>query len=223
MDNVIYVLFVCVVAPITFLIFLLEGRSRLIVGYMLIGIFISLFASEINTLVLEACGKEGLDKLYVTTTITPAIEEISKALPILIFAFLISDDRSKLLPISLALGIGFGFFENTVILVQNLGQVTLAWAAARGCSTALMHGICTMMIGFGMSFIRKRKRLFYCGTFALLTAAIIYHGIYNMLVQTDLRAIGFALPIVCYLPVFYQRHFYHAVKKIRTYREDKKK
>jgi len=54
-----------------------------------------------------------------------------------------------------------------------------------------------------MSFVKKRKKLFYCGTFALLLMAIIYHGIFNMLVQsTDwLKYFGFVLPVATYIPV----------------------
>jgi hypothetical protein len=38
------------------------------------------------------------------------------------------------------------------------------------------------------------------GTFALLSTAIIYHGIYNMLVQSDYEMIGYLLPISTYIP-----------------------
>ena len=38
------------------------------------------------------------------------------------------------------------------------------------------------------------------GTFALLSTAITYHGIYNMLVQSDFKMIGYLLPITTYIP-----------------------
>ena len=103
-------------------------------------------------------------------------------------------------------------FENTVILVQSLvqdvGSVTIGWAIIRGFSTALMHGVCTMAVGFGISFVKKKKKLFYCGTFALLVMAMIYHGIYNMLVQSDYRWLGFVLPAVTYIPILLQQYNY---------------
>ena len=55
-----------------------------------------------------------------TSVITPITEEIIKALPILFYAKVYSDKRETIMLISLALGIGFGMFENTVILVQNI-------------------------------------------------------------------------------------------------------
>ena len=197
MDNLIYILFICTVAPLALMLMLLKKRAKLTVGYMLIGIFVSLFVSELNTILLSLF--DG-DMLYVTTTITPVTEEIVKAVPVLLFAVLFSDDREKLMTIAFAAGIGFAMFENMVILVQNIESVTVSWAVVRGFSTALMHGVCTSAVGYGMSFVRKRRKLFYCGTFALLAMASIYHGIFNMLVQSDYKYLGFVLPAVTYIP-----------------------
>lgn len=40
-------------------------------------------------------------------------------------------------------------------------------------------------IGFGISFINKKKKLFFSGVFALLTFAAIYHGFFNMLQKEE--------------------------------------
>ena len=209
MDNLIYILFICTVAPLVLMLMLLKKRAKLTVGYMLIGIFVSLFVSELNTLLLSLF--DG-DLLYVTTTITPVTEEIVKAIPVLVFALLFTDDREKLMTIAFAAGIGFAMFENMVILVQNIESVTLGWAVVRGFSTALMHGVCTAAVGYGMSFIRKRRKLFYCGTFALLVMASIYHGIFNMLVQSDYKYFGFVLPAATYIPILLQMYGRNKVK-----------
>ena len=201
MDNLIYTLFVCTVAPLILMLLLLQKRSKLIVSYMIIGIFVSLFVSELNTILL---GLFNDDMLYVTTAITPISEEIAKAFPVLIFAVLFSNDRDKLLTIAFAAGIGFAMFENMVILVQNIESVSIGWAVIRGFSTALMHGVCTSAVGYGMSFVRKKKKLFYCGTFALLAMSSIYHGIFNMLVQSEYKYFGFILPAVTYIPIVVQ-------------------
>lgn len=201
MDNLIYTLFVCTVAPLILMLLLLKKRSKLIVGYMLVGIFVSLFVSELNTILLDLFRG---DVIYVTTAITPVSEEIAKAIPVLIYAVLFSNDREKLMTLAFATGIGFAMFENMVILVQNIESVSIGWAVIRGFSTALMHGVCTAAIGYGMSFVRKKRKLFYCGTFALLAMASIYHGIFNMLVQSDYKYLGFVLPAATYIPVLIQ-------------------
>lgn len=199
MANLIYILFICMVAPLLLSLPLMKSSSRRVMIYILIGITVSLFISEVNSRLLVLFNK---DMLFVTTTITPVTEEIIKALPILLYAFLFSDDREKLLPIAFATGIGFALFENTVILVQNIDNVSIIWAIIRGFSTALMHGICTAAVGYGMSFVRKKRKLFISGTFALLSLAVIYHGLFNMLVESkNLQYVGFFLPAITYVPL----------------------
>ena len=210
MDNLVYILFICLVAPLLLMLLVLRKRSKLLVGYMLIGIFVSLFVSELNTFMLRAF--QG-DYIYVTTTITPVTEEIFKALPILFYAVFFSNNRDRVMPIAFATGVGFAMFENMVILVGNIQSVTLGWAVIRGFSTALMHAMCTATIGYGICFIKKKRKLFYCGTFALLTLASIYHGIFNMLVQSEYKYLGFFLPALTYIPILIYQYRYYLPKK----------
>lgn len=199
MENMIYILFICMFAPLLLSLPLIKKSSRGIMIFILAGIGLALFVSEVNGLLLRLLND---DVAFVTTTVTPATEEIVKALPVLLYAFVISDNCEKLLTASFAVGIGFALFENTYILTQSATDVTIAWAIIRGFSTALMHGICTAAVGFGMSFVKKKKKLFYCGTIALLLLAVTYHGIFNMLVQSEsLKYFGFFLPAVTYIPV----------------------
>ncbi len=199
MDNLIYILFICMFVPLLLSLPLIQKTSRRVMVFILIGISAALFISEVNGLLL---GLVNYDAIYATTAITPATEEIIKAIPVLIYAFIVSDNREKLLSSAFALGIGFALFENTYILIHSIDAVSIEWAIVRGFATALMHGICTAAVGFGMSFVKKKKKLFYCGTFALLMLAIIYHGIFNMLVQSEnLKYLGFVLPIATYMPV----------------------
>lgn len=198
MDNIMYVLFICIVVPLLLMLFLLDKKSRLTIGFMILGIVTCLFVSEINGILLKYFDD---DMYYVTTTITPITEELVKALPILYFAFLFSDRRETLLSAAMAVGIGFAVLENSYILVSNIEGVTITWALIRGFGSGLMHGICTAAVGFGISFIHKRKKLFYAGTFALMTMAIIYHATYNCLVQSQYKYVGFLLPAVTYVPI----------------------
>ena len=210
MGNLVYILFICLVAPMLLMVLLLRKRSRLLIGYMVIGVCVSLFISELNTLMLNMFDE---DMLYVSTTITPITEEIVKAIPVLFYATVFSDNRDRVMPIAFATGIGFGMFENMVILIQNIENVTIGWAIIRGFSTALMHAVCTVAIGFGICFVKKRRKMFYSGTFALLTMACIYHGIFNMLVQSDYKYLGFVLPAVTYIPILFQQYQYSKSKK----------
>ena len=198
MDNLSYIAFICLTVSIGLMLPLMEKKTRRVMSFMLVGIFACLFISEFNGILLRHFNN---DSFYVTTTITPITEEIVKALPILYFAIVISDDRRTLISNAYAVGVGFAVLENMVILTQNIENVTVLWALVRGFGSGLVHGICTVMVGFGISYIKKRRKLFYCGTFALLSAAVIYHAIYNVLVQSDYQYAGVLLPIITYIPV----------------------
>ncbi len=196
MDSMINILFICITVPMLFLLLIIRHRtSRTIVGYMMIGLMICYGVSDLNGILLSAFG---YDYVYVTTALTPISEEILKALPVLFYAFHISDNREKLEAVAFAEGIGFAILENMVILLQNISGVSLWWALVRGFGSALMHGLCTGMVGLGMHYIHQKRKLFISGTFAMLITAIIYHSIYNTLVQSDLRYFGFILPLITF-------------------------
>ena len=72
----------------------------------------------------------------------------------------------------------------------------------RGISSALLHGMCTAIVGYGITFVKKQKKLFYTGTFGLISVSITLHAIYNLLVSSaDYRYIASAIPVVIYISV----------------------
>ncbi|MBQ7547845.1 MAG: PrsW family intramembrane metalloprotease [Clostridia bacterium] len=198
MDNLSYISFIAITVSLALMLPLMEKKLRRLVLFMISGIFSCLFVSELNNILL---GVFHNDIFFVTTTVTPITEEIVKMLPILFVAIMVSDERSTLIPISYAVGVGFALLENVVILTQNVENVTILWALVRGFGSGLVHGICTVMVGWGISYIKKRRKFFYCGTFALLSAAVIYHAIYNLLVQSQYQYVGILLPTITYIPV----------------------
>ena len=198
MSNLTYIDFIAITVSLALMLPLMEKKLRRLVVFMITGIFACLFVSELNSILLDVFHS---DMFFVTTTITPVTEEIVKMLPILFFAIMVTDERSTLIPLSFAVGVGFALLENVVILTQNVESVTIFWALVRGFGSGLVHGICTVMVGWGISYIKKRRKFFYCGTFALLSAAIIYHAIYNLLVQSQYQYVGILLPTITYIPI----------------------
>ena len=198
MDNLTYISFIAITVSLALMLPLMEKKQRCLVVFMIVGIFACLFISEVNGILLKAFDN---DVYYVTTTITPVTEEIIKMLPILYFAIVITDDRRTLIANSFAVGVGFALLENVVILTQNVENVTIFWALVRGFGSGLVHGICTVMVGWGVSYVKKRRKLFYFGTFALLSSAIIYHATYNLLVQSQYQYVGILPPITTYILV----------------------
>ena len=135
----------------------------------------------------------------MTVIVNPVTEELLKALPILYYALVISDNREKLFTASMATGIGFAILENAFYLL-NSPNFSMINAMIRAFGAGLMHGMCTLLVGVGISFVKKKSKLFAVGTFGLLSTAIVYHGIYNILIQSEYSIVGALLPIATYIP-----------------------
>jgi RsiW-degrading membrane proteinase PrsW (M82 family) len=180
---------------------LVEKKARLPILFMLIGVFVSVFASEVNGLLSKVLP---MDTYSVTTIVTPVSEELLKALPVLYYAIVISDKRERLFTASMALGIGFAVLENAYFLI-HYADFNMISAIIRAFGSGLMHGMCTLLVGVGISFVKKKRNLFAVGTFGLLSTAIVYHGVYNILIQSRYSIVGALLPIATYIPFFIWR------------------
>ena len=104
MDSLIYILFVAIFIPILLMACLVEKKARHPIIFVLIGIFLSVFASEINAYLRSVLP---MDTFEITIVVTPITEEILKALPILFFAVVIVPKKEALFTASMAVGIGF--------------------------------------------------------------------------------------------------------------------
>ncbi|HIZ49290.1 MAG TPA: PrsW family intramembrane metalloprotease [Candidatus Gemmiger excrementavium] len=191
----VYVILICIAVPLLLLMTLMDARSRLLTGFMLVGMLTAASAYEINSTVQVMFWMTGQE---VSVRVAPVIEELLKAVPILFYSVAVSDDRKILLPLSMAVGIGFAILENAYLLTAYIDQVTISWALVRGLSTSLSHGLCTLTVGYGMSFVRKQKKLFYTGIFGLLSLAMTFHAVFNLLIQSQYDWIGMGLPILLF-------------------------
>ena len=212
MDSLIYILFISIFFPLFLMMLLVEGKARLPIVFVMVGIFVSVFVSEVNGVLLAMLN---ITRYDATITLAPVTEEILKAFPILFYAIVVSDKKEQLFTASMATGIGFAILENVYYLIVNYETFSILSALIRGFGTGLMHGMCTLLVGFGISFIRKRHKLFAVGTFALLSAAITYHAIFNMLIQSKYPIVGALLPMATYLPFFLWRYVKNQNKKTK--------
>lgn len=201
MENIGYIVFICFALPFLLGIPIVRKNTRLIMLYVFIGMCCCLFISEINGLIDSLIGQ---DIFYVTTNITPLTEELIKTLPVLVFAIFISSERQTLLTIAFMTGLGFALLENATILVETVmfqGSVDILWVLIRTLGAGLLHSLCTTAVGVGISFIRDQRKMFLCGSFALLSMAIVYHSVYNALIQSAYKYLGAAMPMLTYLVV----------------------
>ena len=206
MDNLIYILFVAIFVPILLMTCLVEKKARHPLIFVLIGIFVSVFAAEVNGVMVDLLP---LSTFEVTIIVTPISEEILKAIPILFFASILSPKKEAVFTAAMAIGIGFAVLENAFYMLND-ASFNMIDAVVRAFGAGLMHGMCTLLVGVGILFVKKKRKLFVVGTFAMLSTAITYHGIYNMLVQSDYQIIGYLLPIATYIPFMVWR-----IRKIR--------
>ena len=200
MGNLMYILFACIAGPLLMMLGVVDKKARPPLAYLLVGLFLALFASELNGVLANNLA---ISYHTITTAAMPISEEVLKLIPVLFYATVFSDDRKTLLNISAAEGMGFAVLENTFILLQAPQRATVLWALIRGFGTGLMHSLCVLIVGIAISYVKKKRKLFYTGTFAALSTAIIYHAIFNSLVTSQYQYVGAVLPIVTYLVIVY--------------------
>lgn len=197
MESASVILAVFMMIPLGMMMLVFSGKSRVVLGFLLAGIFMAMFAGQIDGFILSATN---ISVKLAVENVTPITEEVLKAIPIVCLAFLFKPDRQCLIECAVAVGIGFSLLEN-VYLFSEAGQVTLLWALVRGCGSGMMHAICTLMIGDAMSAVVQKRKLFLTGSLAALSISIIYHSIYNIIVQSEYSLFGILLPIATYIPL----------------------
>ena len=197
MESISLILTILMLTPIGLMLVVFKGRSRLIMGFLMAGVFMALFAGEIDGFLRMITG---LPTEFMAINVTPITEEILKALPVVLLAFLIKPDRQLLLECSISTGVGFALLENMFVF-SGLNEASIVWAFTRGLGAGLMHSLTTLAIGFAMSFIIEKHKLYFSGSFAALSLAIIYHSVYNIIVSSDYDTLGIMLPLVTYIPI----------------------
>lgn len=198
MENSHLMLFICMAVPLSMMLLVFRGRSRAILGFLLTGVFMCLFAGEINGLLLNSTG---WSFRFLTVNITPIVEELLKAFPVIFIAILIRPNRQFLLECAIAVGVGFATMENVCLFFDTFSALSAWTVLARGFGAGMMHGVSTLAVGFSMTLATSGGKLSHAGTVAALSSAIIYHSIYNIMVQSAYPAIGVLLPIVTFIPL----------------------
>ncbi len=178
------------------MLFVFKKDARVIAGFLMIGLFICLFAGELNALLFNSLG---MSKYLFTVNITPVVEEFLKALPIIFFALLFHPNPKLLLECSVALGIGFAILENVNVLATSSTTISFALALTRGLGAGMVHGINGLIVGYAMRIITVRRKLILPGIIGILSVAIVYHSIYNTIVQSQYSMLGIILPSVTFI------------------------
>lgn len=210
----VYIIYICIAVPLLLMLSMLQKQSRYVIGFMIVGMTVAVLGYNLNTMLNTTFG---MTEIEFTSTVTPISEELLKMIPVLFFALAITDKRDLVISVAMAVGIGFAIIENAYLLIDDIEGASLVWALMRGVSSALLHGLCTATVGYGITFVKKQKKLFYTGTFGLAAVSFTLHAIYNLLISTRAyRLIAVAIPIVIYIFVLIVKAFTKKNKEEET-------
>ena len=189
--NYIENIYICLAAPVLITIFCLQETRRRMV-FFFAGMTVCLLSSYISTFLALV---QQLDFLTASLTIVPVVEEVMKFLPFLFYLLVFEPDREKTTSEILMIAVGFATFENVCYMTQN-GAAQALQLLIRGFGTGTMHVVCGAIVGLGIYFLWDRIWIRAAGTMGLVSLAITYHSIYNLLVsQTGIPALtGFLIP-----------------------------
>ena len=218
MDNLNLTLFISFAGPLAIALFVCRGKARTLILFLLIGMVACLFCGELNTIIMNMLP---YDQPVFARNFTPLIEEVCKALPILVYAFLYKPKRRMLLECSVLVGVGFAVQENAFVLVDMVDTAPLIFMMNRGFVGGIMHTLTTLAVGYGVSFVNTKRKLFYTGTAALLTTAIVYHSVCNTLMQSDHQLVCLLLPIVTFFIVLVLRKKRKRSEKLNKFNHTK--
>ena len=200
MGSINLMLYLSIATPLFMMLFICEKKTRRVLFFMLCGISICLISGQISGYLYSLINST-VTYTYFTVNITPTIEELLKSVPIVTYAFVKRHDDRTVLECAIAVGVGFAILENAFVLSSNIDIISIPLALARGFGSGMMHGLCTLAVGYGMTFVLYRRKLFYTGSVALLGAAVMYHSLYNILAQSQYQLVGFILPMLTFIPI----------------------
>jgi RsiW-degrading membrane proteinase PrsW (M82 family) len=201
--NYIEHVYICLIAPLLMAIPCARDRGRRVVGSIIIGMTACLLSSYISSFFAEI-GGASLE--IAAIEISPLVEELIKFMPVLVYLLLLSPEPDAVSESVMMIAIGFATLENVGYLLEK-GAGNLMYLLIRGFGTGAMHVVCASIVIIGLNKLWKSEWPRMAGTLALLSVAITFHGVYNiMAAQTGIAAfIGYSIPLITVITIFIVR------------------
>ena len=192
--NYIENIYICIGAPLLIATFCMHQRGRRIMLLILGGVTMCLLSSYISTYLAAALGVEALT---ASIEIAPLVEELMKFLPVLFYLLVFEPTKEDIMEGVIMTAVGFATFENACYLSSN-GAADVLHLLVRGFGAGSMHVVCGFLVAIGILYLWDHVWLQLAGTMGLLSVAITFHGVYNILVsQTGTAAmIGYFIPVL---------------------------
>ncbi|MBR6403668.1 MAG: PrsW family intramembrane metalloprotease [Eubacterium sp.] len=191
--NYIENIFVCLAAPLLISVLCMRGKRRIIL-FLMGGMTSCLLSSYISTFLAEV---QKADLVSASLEISPLVEEVMKLFPVLFYILIFEPNKEYASNSIMLTAVGFATFENVCFLTQN-GAADLIHLTIRGFGTGAMHVVCGNIIAFGLLHLWDRDSLRAAGTLALLSVAVSYHAVFNILVSQNgvVSMIGYSIPVI---------------------------
>lgn len=187
-------IFICLAIPLILSLFFTKGRARSFTLFLTVGMGVCLLGAYVSSFFM---GYYGVDTTVAAIEITPVCEEVMKLLPLLFYVLIFEPKVRDLPEAAVALAVGFATFENVCYLTEN-GAENFMFLLSRGLSAGALHILCGILIGFGLSYVFRRRWLAFTGTVGLLGACIVFHATYNLLISGEgaWKTAGYLFPSV---------------------------
>ena len=186
--------FACIAAPLLVAALCAgRGHARFFI-FAIAGMFACLLSAYVNTFFAALLDASLLE---ATAEIAPVVEEIMKLLPLVFYLLVFEPEGDRIRAAILVTAVGFATFENVCYLIEN-GAEDLGFLLIRGFGTGAMHVVCGAIIGSGMLYVWRRGWLTVAGTCALLGTAVVFHGVYNLLIAYGgwVQYAAYTLPVL---------------------------
>lgn len=191
--NYIENIYICLVAPILIVAVCAYERPRKMMLFVMSGMTACLLSSYISTFLAAV---HGADSITASVEIAPMVEEFMKLFPILFYLIVFDPKMDEQVGVALMVASGFATLENVCYLVMN-GAEHIFTLMVRGFGTGAMHVMAGAMIGIGLRFSWKHLYMRIAVVIGLLSLAITFHAIYNLLVSQEgpIAWIGYLTPV----------------------------
>lgn len=203
-------IFVLIAAPLLACLFCVRGRPRSVIAGLLVGMTACLASAYVSAFLAQMAG---VDPVLTAVEIAPTVEEVAKFLPLLFFLVVFEPDVEDIDLAFIMVAVGFATMESAFYLGDS-GLSDPITLLLRGLGTAMMHVVCGVVVGYGLTRAWKHAWLRAAGTFGLLCLASTYHGIFNLLVAAGgpAQITAVVLPLATLVPLL-------AAKRLREKRE----
>ena len=186
--------FACIAAPLLVAALCAGKRYAHYFIFALAGMLACLLSAYVNTFFAALLSAPAL---VATAEIAPVVEEFMKILPLMFYLLVFEPEGDRIRAAILVTAAGFATFENVCYLMEN-GAGDLGFLLIRGFGTGAMHIVCGVIVGYGMVYVWPRGALRAAGSLALLGTAVVFHGVYNLMVAYGgwAQYVAYALPLM---------------------------